>query len=35
MTLKLFAFIEQFMIDTTLIKLTQFEKPGQIDFNIF
>ena len=31
MTLKLFEFLEQFMIDTFLITLTQFEKTGSID----
>ena len=30
MTLKLFQFLEQFMIDTFLIKLTQLEKTGTI-----
>ena len=30
MALKLFEFLEQFMIDIFLIKLTQFEKTGSI-----
>ena len=30
MTLKLFEFVEQFMMDTFMIKITQFEKTGSI-----
>ena len=30
MPLKLFAFLEQFMIDLCMIKLTQLEKTGSI-----
>ena len=30
MTLKLFEFVEQVMMDTLLLKLTQFEKTGSI-----
>ena len=31
MTSKLFEFQEQFMVDTFLLKLTQFEKTGSMD----
>ena len=31
MALKLFQFAENFMLDTILLKLTQFEKTGSID----
>ena len=31
MALKLFEFVEQFMMDIFLLKLTQFEKVGSID----
>ena len=30
MALKLFEFVEQFMMNTFLLKLTQFEKTGSI-----
>ena len=30
MTLELFQFVEQFKMDTFLLKLTQFEKSGSI-----
>ena len=30
MALKLFEFVEKFMMDTSLLKLTQFEKTGSI-----
>ena len=30
MALKLFEFVEQFMMDTFLLQLTQFEKTGSI-----
>ena len=30
MALKLFEFVEQFIMDTFLLKLTQFEKTGSI-----
>ena len=35
MPLKLFEFVEQFMIDTFSIKLTQFEKTGSIGKFLF
>ena len=35
MALKLFEFVELFMMDTFLLKLTQFEKTGSIGITFF